>query len=120
MPIGLYESWFNLHSQQCMKGPFSQINTGFALKKIISKIKYCFTYSLVIYISSFLDYTSYPCLIFLNILLVFSPLVDKYFYIVEILFPHFDLFHCVEIKNSTCYDIRKTKDKETNGEKQNF
>lgn len=53
------------------KAHFLKLTLGLHLKNWLSKIKYCFTYSLVIYISSFLDYTSYPCLIFLNILLVF-------------------------------------------------
>lgn len=112
----------NLHSQQCMKGPFSQIlsNTGFTFFFITRKTEYCFMYSLVICISAFLNYILFPSLIFLITMLVFFSLVDKYLYIAEILFPHFDIFHYVEIKTSIYFETPETqiKRQKTNGEKQ--
>lgn len=105
-----------------MKGPFSQIlsNTGFTFFFITRKTEYCFMYSLVICISAFLNYILFPSLIFLITMLVFFSLVDKYLYIAEILFPHFDIFHYVEVKTSIYFETPETqiKRQKTNGEKQ--
>ena len=105
-----------------MKGPFSQIlsNTGFTFFFITRKTEYCFMYSLVICISAFLNYILFPSLIFLITMLVFFSLVDKYLYIAEILFPHFDILHYVEIKTSIYCETPETqiKRQKTNGEKQ--